>query len=58
MSKLTDFYSQLAASVGMRYDSENNVIYGQKEGFELVVYAADGRPNARIMYFSLNVYLF
>lgn len=41
MSKLTDFYSQLAASVGMRYDSENNVIYGQKEGFELVVYAAD-----------------
>lgn len=41
MSKLSDYYSQLAASVGMRYDSENNVIYGQKEGFDLVVYAAD-----------------
>lgn len=41
MSKLADYYSQLAASVGMRYDSENNVIYGQKEGFDLVIYAAD-----------------
>lgn len=41
MSKLADYYSQLAASVGMRYDSGNNVIYGQKEGFDLVIYAAD-----------------
>lgn len=43
MSKVTDFYSQLAMSVGMRFDSENNVIYGQKEGFDLVVYAADSQ---------------
>lgn len=41
MSKLTDYYSQLAAAVGMRYDSANNVIYGQREGFDLVIYAAD-----------------
>lgn len=43
MSKITDFYSQLAASIGMRYDSETNVIYGQKDGFDLILYAADSR---------------
>ncbi|MDE6639885.1 MAG: hypothetical protein K2K63_05115 [Acetatifactor sp.] len=43
MSKISDYYSQLAASIGMRYDSENDVIYGQKEGFDLILYAADSR---------------
>lgn len=41
MSKLKDNYQELAQAVGMRYDGENNVIYGQKEGFDLVIYAAD-----------------
>ena len=43
MSKLTDVYSQLAASAGMRYDQVNNVIYGQKDGFDMVVYAEDSQ---------------
>lgn len=43
MSKLTEFYSQLAASTGMRYDGGNNVIYGQKDGYDMVVYAADSQ---------------
>lgn len=43
MSKLTDFYSQLAVSAGMRYDSGNNVIYGQKDGYDMVVYPADSQ---------------
>lgn len=43
MSKISDYYSQLAASIGMRYDSDSDVIYGQKEGFDLILYAADSR---------------
>ena len=41
MSKKTDNYSALAAAVGLRYDSTNDVLYGQKDGFDLVIYAAD-----------------
>lgn len=43
MSKLTDFYSQLAISAGMRYDAENNVIYGQKDGYDMVIYAGESQ---------------
>ena len=43
MSKVTDNYESLAVAVGLRYDRTNNVLYGQRDGFDLVVYAADGR---------------
>lgn len=43
MSKVTENYEALAAAVGLRYDGANNVLYGQREEFELVVYAADSR---------------
>lgn len=46
MSKKTENYMELAAAVGFRYDSTNDVIYGQKDGYDMVVYAADMRyPN-------------
>lgn len=41
MSKITDFYSQLAQSIGMYYDTGSNVIHGRKDGFDLLIYAAD-----------------
>lgn len=43
MSKVTDNYESLAVAAGLRYDRTNNVLYGQREGFDLVIYAADGR---------------
>lgn len=43
MSKLTDNYTDLASALGLGYDSTNNVIYGQREGFDIVLYAADSR---------------
>lgn len=43
MSKISDYYSQLAASIGMRYDVVHEVIYGQKDGFDMVLFAADSR---------------
>ena len=41
MSKLTDNYAAVAAAAGLRYDSANNVIYGQRNGYDLCIYAAD-----------------
>lgn len=41
MSKQTDNYAVLAAAIGFRYDSANNVLYGQKDGFDMVIYAGD-----------------
>lgn len=43
MSKITDNYAELASALGLSYDSANNVIYGQREGFDIVLYAADSR---------------
>lgn len=43
MSKVTQNYEQLAMALGFRFDRERNVIYGLREGFELLVYAADAR---------------
>lgn len=45
MSKQTDNYAALAAAVGFRYDSANDVLYGQKDGFDMIIYAEDkSRP--------------
>jgi len=41
MSKKTDNYAALASSLGMRFDSTNNVVYGQKDGFDLILYVED-----------------
>lgn len=31
MSKQSEFYSDLAVSLGLRYDGANNVLYGQRD---------------------------
>ena len=43
MSKLTDNYAAIAAAIGFRYDAECNALYGQRDGFDIVLYAADSR---------------
>lgn len=43
MSKVTQNYEQLAMALGLRFDRERNVLYGLREGFELLVFAADAR---------------
>lgn len=43
MSKVTENYADLASALGLSYDSANNVIYGQREGFDVVLYAEDSR---------------
>lgn len=43
MSKLTDNYAAIAAATGFRYDAECNALYGQRDGFDIVLYAADSR---------------
>ncbi len=39
MSKKTDDFSALAQALGLSYDSVTDVLYGQKEGYQLVLYA-------------------
>lgn len=41
MSKQADNYEALAAASGLHYDRMNNLLYGQKGGYDLLVYAAD-----------------
>lgn len=41
MSKVTQNYEQLALAMGMYLDG--NVIYGERNGFELLIYATDAR---------------
>ena len=41
MSKVTQNYEQLALSMGMYLDG--NVIYGERGGYELMIYATDSR---------------
>ena len=43
MSKLTDNYAAIAAATGFRYDAECNALYGQRDGFDIVLYAAASR---------------
>lgn len=52
MSKLTQNYEQLAASLGFRLDAARNVIYGQRAEFEFLMYT----PNSQYPYmFSVTV---
>ena len=41
MSKYTENYAAAAAANGLRYDETNRVIYGQKDGYDLLIYAED-----------------
>lgn len=46
MSKRSDNYAALAAAVGLRYDEANNVLYGQKDGYDIIIYAENASyPN-------------
>lgn len=47
---LEDRYSALAESLGMRYDSGNRVICGQRDGFGMILYAQEsGRGISRYL---------
>lgn len=41
MSKITDNYANLSADIGFTYDASTNTIYGTKNGYEILIYAAD-----------------
>lgn len=41
MSKKTDDYQALADALGLRYDSAADVVYGEKEGYHLVLFPAN-----------------
>lgn len=46
MGRQADNYAALAGALGLSYDSANNVIYGKKGEYDILVYAADARyPN-------------
>ncbi|MGN0400637.1 MAG: hypothetical protein ACI4HQ_00070 [Acetatifactor sp.] len=41
MSKKTEVYSMIASGLGLFYDGANDVLHGQREGFDLIIYAAN-----------------
>lgn len=41
MSKVTQNYEQLAIALGLQFDAARNVIYGQRNGYEIVAYATN-----------------
>lgn len=43
MSKQIDNYAAIAAAAGLRYDAGCNAMYGQRDGFDIVLYVADSR---------------
>ena len=43
MSKITENYKKLASGIGFTYDEFTNTIYGEKNGYELLIYATDQR---------------
>lgn len=43
MSKITQNYEQLAVANGLRFDGARNVLYGSKNGYEIMIYA--GTPS-------------
>lgn len=46
MSKYSEKYAMLAAAVGLSYDAANDVLYGQRDGYNVMVYA----PNSQYPY--------
>ena len=49
MSKVMQNYEQLAMATGLRLDRDRKMLYGLREGFELLVYAADERYPERTL---------
>lgn len=46
MSVQTEVYTAMAAACGLQYDTFHNVIYGQKNGFDLLIYEVNvDNPN-------------
>lgn len=43
MSKLLQNYEQIATTLGLRLDGAKKVIYGQRNGFELIIYAENSQ---------------
>ncbi len=43
MGKLNDNYRELAMATGLQYDQRFNILYGQKRGYDILVYAPDNR---------------
>ncbi len=43
MSKLTENYEKLAQATGLRYDAVNELIYGERSGFQIILKASDSR---------------
>lgn len=44
MSKLTKNYEALSGVTGLRYDALGNILYGQVEGFDVMLYASKDLP--------------
>lgn len=40
-NKYADDYMAVASAVGLRYDTENNVLHGQRDGYDIILYAND-----------------
>ncbi|MCM1065843.1 MAG: FUSC family protein [Eubacterium sp.] len=36
--KYTDVYMGVASALGLRYDAENNVLHGQRDGYDIILY--------------------
>ncbi len=43
MKKQKEEYNNLAMALGLHYDENNNVVYGVKDGFTLLIWAEDSR---------------
>lgn len=43
MSKVKQNYEQLAMALGFQLDQERNVIYGTRNGYQIMLYASDTR---------------
>lgn len=43
MSKKTQNYEQLATVTGFRLDEKKGILYGLRNGYEIIAYASDGR---------------
>lgn len=42
-AKIAEQYGELAAALGMTYDSQSNTIYGKKDDFDILIYAEDSQ---------------
>lgn len=55
MSKNTDNIVVLAIANGLQYDVANGMIYGKKDGYDLLIYGALGGPSRYYVLDSINI---